>query len=178
MIVPSGLPAWARSVSHVHYGGHTSKENYLSRGGIDATTDVDAEEWCRAASDLAANVRTSPFAIITYTCSDSSPAAPTITSCRLMTGVTSTSYVGDSAPAGFPTAARNGNGDVTFTFASSYDDEYSVSQSFAPVHAKGQLHGSTAGNAPTVVSGQTVRVRAFNSGGAAISDATVTLIVS
>jgi len=175
-MTPTGSPAWTRTADHTVYGGNTDKQNYLSRGVIDALTDVGAEALCRLAADMEAVVRTCPFATITYLCNDSSPAAPTIEVVYQMTGVRITSYAGDAAPTGFPSAARNGSGDVTFTFASSYSDPYAVSGSFAPKHAVAGVHGTSSGEAPCVISGQTVRVRGFN-GASALSNPRITLQV-
>lgn len=175
-IVPSGLPAWTRTASHTNYGGDTNKRNYLSRGVIDALTDVGAEAICRIAADLEAISRTSPFASITYLCNDGSPAAPTIEVVFGMVGVRTTSYAGDAAPTGFPSAARNGAGDATFTFLSSYTDAYGIAGSFAPKHVVGSVHGTTAGEPVFVISGQTIRVRAFN-GASALSDKRISIIV-
>ena len=175
-MTPDGSPAWTRVATHTDYGGNVDKQNYLSRGVIDALTDVGAEALCRMAADLEAVVRTCPFATITYLCNDSSPAAPTIEIVYMMTGVRLVSYAGDAAPTGYPSAARNGNGDVTFTFASSYSDPYAVSGAFAPSHAVASLHGTTVGEPVVAISGQTVRVRAFN-GASALQDKRITLQV-
>ncbi len=176
-ITPTGSPAWLRTVSIGHYGGHTSKENYLSRGAIDALTDVAAEEFVRITADLAAAVRTAPFAIITYLNNDTSPAAPTIESVFMMTGVRTTSYVGSSAPTGFPSAARNGTGDVTFTFPSSYADEYSVSGAYSPRSPKVSAHGTAFACVTAAVGGQSVQVLCFDAAGVALADKRVTLEV-
>lgn len=176
-VVPTGAPAWTRTVSFVHYGGNLNKENYLSRGPIDPTTDLAAEEHARMVADQAAVVRTAAFAVISYTCNDSSPAAPTINVALLMTGVNLISYAGNSPPAGFPSAARNSNGDVTFTFASSYVDEYGVTGAFAPLIATATGRGSTPMMVVCDITGNTVRVRAFDDTGAAIQNARVTLEV-
>jgi len=175
-ITPNGLPAWTRTASHTNYGGDTNKRNYLSRGVIDALTDVGAEAICRMAADMEAIVRVAPFATITYLCVDGAPAAPTIETVFMMTGVRLTSYVGDAAPAGYPAAARNGNGDVTFTFLASYTDPYGVAGTYAPKHATAQIHSATAGEPVVIIAAQTVRVRAFN-GGAALASPRVTLVV-
>lgn len=176
-IVPTGLPVWARTRSHTDVGGNTNKRNYLSRGAIDALTDVGAEALCRLAADLEAIGRTAPFATITYLCNDGSPAAPTIECVYGMIGVRTTSYAGGSPPAGFPSAARNGNGDVTFTFASSYNDPYSVAGAFAIKHACGGIHGTTAGEPVVeIATATTLRVRLFN-GGSALSDRRATISV-
>ena len=175
-IIPSGLPAWTRTASHTNYGGDTNKRNYLTRGVIDALTDVGAEAICRMAADLEAIARTAPFATITYLNNDGTPAAPTIETVHMMTGVRLTSYAGDAAPTGFPSAERNGAGDVTFTFLTSYNDPYAVAGTFAPKHAVGSIHGTTAGDPVFVISALTVRVRAFN-GASALSDKRVTFSV-
>jgi hypothetical protein len=176
-VTPSGSPAWTRTADHTQYGGDTNKTNYMSQGVIDARTDVGAEQLARLAEDLAACARTAPFATLTYTCNDTSPAAPSIAAAFLMTGVNTAGYEGDAAPSGFPSAARNGNGDVTFTFASSYTDAYGVSGALTITNLYATVHGSTAAYATTERSGSTVRVRAWNSSGTALSDATISLEV-
>jgi hypothetical protein len=178
-VVPSGLPAWARTASFTEYGGHLDKRDYGGVGAINPYTDLSAAQFSRMVSDVAATVRTAPFAVITYLCNDTSPAAPTIEVVYMMTGVRLTSYAGDAAPAGFPSAARNGAGDVTFTFSSSYSDEYAVSQSFALRHSTGNVH-ATSGVYRTVmaevVTSTTLRVRVRDNSGA-ISDPRVTVVV-
>lgn len=176
-ITPTGGPAWLRTAAFTTYGGHSSKENYLSRGAIDANTDVAAEEFSRMVSDVAATVRTAPFAVIGYLNNDSSPAAPTVETVYMMTGVRTSSYAGGSPPTGFPSAARNGNGDVTFTFAASYADEYGVTGVYAPTDAHATANGTTALTCVCTVSGSTVRVRVFDDTGAAVQNARVTLTV-
>lgn len=176
-ITPTGSPAWTRQTSHTDYGGNVLKQNYMGLGVVNSLTDVGAEDFCRMCSDLAAVARTAAMWVITYECNDSSPAAPTIEVADGMTGVRLVSYEGDNAPTGFPSASRNGNGDVTVTFDASYDDEYGVAGAWVPVTADAGLHGSTGGAAPCVISGSTVRVRAISHAGAAISDARVTLEV-
>lgn len=178
MIVPAGLPLWSRTASHEQYGGHIDKENYLSEGSIDETTDVDADELCRLAADVEAIARTVPFATITYRCNDGSPAAPTILQVTMATGVRLTSYAGDAAPSGFPSAVRSGTGKVTFTFGATYADPYGVSSArSAKEHACPSLHGSTAGDATATVTGDTVLVEVWDAAGAAMGDKTVTLEV-
>ncbi len=177
MTTPDGSPAWMRVAAHTDYGGNVNKQNYLSRGVIDALTDVGAEAICRMSADLEACVRTCPFATITYLCNDSGTSPPTIEVVYMMTGVRTTSYAGNTPPSGFPSAARNGNGDVTFTFASTYSDAYAVSGAFTPQHAIAGLYGATAGSVTCVISGQTIRVRAFVAAGTAMSDALVNLQV-
>ena len=176
-IVPAGSPAWTRTADHTQYGGHENKQNFMGVGCINAQTDVGAENLCRAAADLAAAIRTLPFCVMTLLCNDSSPAAPTIEFVNMMTGVRVTSYAGDAAPSGFPSAARNGNGDITVTFDSSYDDDYGVSGSFAPTQASTTVHATAHRVGPIAVSGQTVRVRVYDSTGAAVSNPRLTLAV-
>lgn len=180
-MTPEGLPAWTRTAAHGQYGGDINKTNYLSQGVIDPTTDVGAEEITRIAADLEALARTAPFAVITYLCRDTGggggPAAPTVETVFMMTGVRLTSYFGDAAPSGFPSAARNGNDDVTFTFASSYTDPYSVVGSFAVKHAIANAHGSGTRIANVETTATTVRVRGFTDAGVAGTDNRFTLTV-
>jgi hypothetical protein len=175
--VPTGNPAWTRSVSHEDYGGSVDKQNYQSLGVVNARTDVGAEGFSRQVSDQAAAVRTAEFAVITYLNNDTGTDPPTIESCLLMTGIASASYEGDSPPTGFPSAERNGDGDVTFTFAASYDDEYGVTAEFTPTQCQVSCGGSAFADATYVISGQTVRVRVFDAAGAAETDVRVTLTV-
>jgi len=174
-IVPSGTPAWGRANTHTTYGGNINKTNFLSRGVIDALTDVGAEGLCRLAADLEAVIRTAPFGIINFTCNDSSPAPPTIHYAYTMPGVRLTSYEGDNAPTGFPSAVRNGDDDVTFTFPASYSDPYGVSLAWAPVNAvvSADTNGALCGR---VISNQTVQVT-ITVGGVAAGNSTATLVV-
>jgi hypothetical protein len=166
-----------RTNTHESYGGNTSKQNHLSRGKIDALTDVGAEDLCRIASDLAALARVAPVAVLTYTCNDSTSGAPTVLYANTMTGVRSTSYAGDSAPAGYPSAARNGNGDATFTFAASMTDDYGVTGAWAPTQCISDPLGVSACYSTASPSGQTVRVRSYDQSGTALVGPTITLMV-
>lgn len=179
-ITPTGAPAWVRTNDHSSYGGNINKRNYLDQGVVDAQTDVGADEFCRLAADVAALIRTSPACTLTYLCNDTTPAAPTIESATAMWAAPRTSsYEGDDAPSGYPSAARNGNGDVTFTFASSYTDDYGVSGSLAIAHAIASAHVASAvfRNVTVEISGQTVRVRVLDESAAAVSDPRITLTV-
>lgn len=177
-MTPSGSPAWTRSASFAYYGGDTSKRNFYGQGVVDPQTDVSAEEHARMCADLEAVARTMPFAEITYKNNDTSPAVPTIEIVYMQTGVVLVSYPGDTPPSGFPSAARNGTGDVTFTFASSYTDPYGVSGAFSVKHVGADAQSSSAVRAvPEIVTSTTVRVRCFT-GGVAVGEARVTLSVS
>lgn len=163
MTTPTGAPAWSRTASHDLYGGNVDKENYQSQGVTNAKTDVGAEAFVRACADLAAVVRTAAFSRLKVTCNDAGPGAPVIECIHQMTGVRITSYVGDAAPSGFPSGARNGNGDVTITWAASYADPYGVSEPLTIKHAHTSPIGATAFTAtPDVVSAVAVRVRCRN----------------
>lgn len=175
-IAPSGSPAWTRTAAHTDYGGHTQKRNYLSRGMIDALTDVGAEELTRIAADMEALARVSPFATLTYLCSDAAPAAPTVETVYMMTGVRVVSYLASAAPTGFPSAARTGTGEVLFTFATSYTDAYGVVGAFAPAHAMASAHGAGEAACTVEISGATVRVRTY-ANGVAVGNRRVTLQV-
>ncbi len=166
--VPTGVPAWVRTASHDIYGGDVAKTNWQSQGVTNPLTDVGAESFVRMCADLAAVSRTAPFATLTVLCDDGTPAPPTIIVVNQMTGVRLVSYVGNAAPAGFPSAARNGNGDVTLTWANSYTDSYGVSGFLNIAHAQATVSSSAAAVATAVISdadadghAETVRVRCF-----------------
>lgn len=177
-ITPTGSPSWLRSNDMTHYGGNVNKENYLSRGAIDALTDVDAKQFSRLAADVAALQRVAPFLTITLVCSDSSPAAPTVEYVNMQTGISLISYIGSSPPSGFPSASRNSNGDVTITVSSSYQDAFGVSGAFAISSLLPSLLSTTAGIATAEKVSDTVfRLRAFNAAGSALSDARMSCVV-
>lgn len=177
MITPTGSPSWLRVNDFTHYGGHLNKQNYLSRGAIDALTDVDAAQFNRLTVDIAALQRVMPFCTMTLLCNDSVPAAPTIEFVNMQTGV-SGSYAGNSPPTGFPSAARNGNGDVSITFLNSYGDEFGVDGVFSISSLLPGLISSSAGVATAErVSATVARLRAFNAAGSALSNARMTLSV-
>lgn len=176
-ITPTGNPAWTRSVSHEDYGGSVNKQNYQSIGVVNARTDVGAEGFSRQVSDQAAAVRTAEMGVFTYLNNDTGTDPPTIEAALLMTGIAANSYEGDAPPTGFPSAARNGDGDVTFTFAASHTDEYGVAAAWAPTQCTVSCYGSTFADATYEISGQTVRVRVFDAAGAAETDRRVTLVV-
>lgn len=174
-ITPSGVAPWVRSVGFEDYGGHANKANYQNQGVVNPRTDVGAEAIARMSSDLAAVVRTAAFATITAQCNDSSPAAPTLT-VLMQTGVT-VSYAGDAAPTGFPSGARVGNGHVTLTFESSYEDDYGVEGAFGIAQALPCLLGTAAGSATAnfTVGTQTIDLYGWTSAGAAKSDALISV---
>jgi hypothetical protein len=180
-IVPAGSPAWTRAAVHTDYGGHVNKRNFMGIGVVNAMTDLGAEELCRTAADMVALARTAAYGILTFTCNDTSPAAPTIQCAYLMSAAPRlTSYAGDSAPSGFPSAARDGTGAVTFTFASSFTDDYGVSGSWTPLFAGTTVQSvstSPAYFANWVISGHTVQVVVVDNSGVAVGNKTVTLVV-
>jgi hypothetical protein len=91
------------------------------------------------------------------------------------------SYAGDSPPTGFPSAARNNNGDVTFTFDSSYDDDYGVAGAYSVLAANATVNASSAVHrvaTATILTSTTVQVRVYDAAGAAVSDPRVTLVVT
>lgn len=160
MTTPTGAPAWSRTASHDIYGGDVDKENLQSIGATNAKTDVGADAFVRACADLAADTRTAAFSKLLITCNDSVPGAPTIQCVHQMTGVRLTSYVGDAAPSGFPSASRNGNGDVTVTWAASYSDPYGVSEATNIQHVHTSPVGTTSFTAtPERLSAVSIRVR-------------------
>ncbi len=179
LVVPSGFPIWLRASDVTTYGGNVEKRNHYGQGVIDALTDVGAEEFSRLAADLAAVGRVVDAWTIEHQCIDTVAGAPTILSVYSMFGNRTIPYVGSSPPSGFPTVTRNGPGDVTFTFASSYLDPYGVSGAFAIKHPAAALVSASGGSAnpdPTFTD-TAVRVRAFNAAGSALADARVVLTV-
>lgn len=177
-VIPTGVPLWLRTNDFASYGGNLNKKNFASRGVINPKTDVGAEAFARMTADLAALGRTAPFAVLQIQCDDTTPAAPTVTWVTMMTGTRNASYLGSLAPAGFPTVARNGNGDFTLSFAAYYTDPYGVIGAFVAKNPKAQLNGPSAGMATAeVVTSTTVRVRAFVAAGTAKSNALVTVTV-
>lgn len=177
-LTPTGRPAWERASDIASYGGNVNKRNHLSQGVVDPETDLGAEDHGRMAADLAAVARVTPFATITYTCNDTGTAAPTVNAVLMMTGVNVAGYEGDAAPSGMPSMARNGDGDVTITFASSYSDPYAVSGAFAVSMAIATSNSASGGQcAVELVSDTTIRVRQFDKDGTADTDESVTVQV-
>ena len=164
-ITPAGSPAWTRAATHEDYGGDLNKQNYLSKGVIDALTDVGAEEICRIAADLEAVTRTSPFCVMNITCNDATSAAPTVNSALLMTGARSTSYEGDAPPTGFPECSRVSDGVVDVTFAASYSDDYGAAGAFAPAHVMGGAGSFVPVTCTATTSGAVVRVYCWDGSG-------------
>lgn len=176
-ITPTGLPAWTRTADHTQYGGHTEKRDFMGVGPINPRTDVAAAELCRAAADLAATARTAPMWVLVFQCNDSSPAAPTVEVALGMTGVRFTSYEADNPPTGFPSAVRGGNGQVTFTFESSYADDYGTDGDYGVLVATGSASSTSARIVTATTTATTVTVRVFDDAGAAVSDPLVCLEV-
>lgn len=177
MTTPTGRPAWARSISHLDYGGHPSKRNYQSQGVVNPRTDVGAEGFTRLVADAEATTRTASFITLRYTNRDSSPDSPLVLSAYMMVGVSLSGYEADLAPDDFPTGARNGTGDVTFTFGSSFLDAYGIEEPFVPTQVLVSPEGTSAVAPVYVISGQTVRLRCFDAAGVAVADKTLTLTV-
>lgn len=170
-IVPTGNPAWVRSNGHTAYGGNINKTNFQTIGTINPRTDLSAENLCRIAADLAAVARTSPFAVMTFDCNDAIPSAPSIVSYYAMAG---------SAPTG----VRNGTGDVTFTWANSYSDDYGISGNMNIVAFNASIHllSNRFVNAIALdpdVDGvkNAVQVRVFDGTGVAVADSRVSLVI-
>jgi len=178
MTTPTGSPAWVRSSAFDTYGGDANKSNYQSQGVVNPRTDVGAEGFSRLVADVAALVRTAEFCSMLVQCDDVTPGPPTVLNCRLMTGVAATSYVGNAPPSGFPSVARNGNGDVSVTFAGSYSDEYGVAGTFIVKDPVANLVASSGGvSVPERVSSAVIRVRSFDLSAVAVSNAKFTLTV-
>lgn len=183
-IVPNGSPAWERTSDHTTYGGDLNKTNWHSQGVTNARTDVGAEALCRLCEDLSAVARTAPFCVLTIACDDVTPGPPTVSAINQMTGVTVTPYVGNAPPLGLPSVARNGNGDVTVTWAASYSDAYGISGDVNIVHADVGAQGTTPAFGTYELDdvdsnglNEVVRVRIFSDAGAAVANAVFSLTV-
>jgi len=170
-ITPTGSPAWVRSNGHTAYGGDINKTNFQSIGTINPRTDLSAENICRIAADLAAVARTAPFAVMTYTCNDTAPAAPTIDNYFAMAGSS-------------PLAARLADGSVLFTFDNSYTDDYSVSGNANIIAVTATVSGAGSGFA-TYFAYDTdgdginnkLQVDAFDDAGVALVDPTISIAI-
>lgn len=181
-MIPAGLPTWTRTATIEYYGGHPNKQNHMGLGAVDARTDVTAEQICRLSADLAACVRTAPFAVITLQCNDSSPGPPQVHVVRMQTGVTG-AYTGGSPPSGFPTFSRTSNGRVLCTFPTSPIDDFGET---IPVDIKGGMGGLKGVEGDVWVDPsnpnadayyEAVDVKATDENGAAISNAYLTFEV-
>lgn len=171
-VTPTGNPAWVRSNDHTAYGGHVNKANYQSVGTVNPRTDLSAENLARMAADLAAVARTAPWAVLTYTTNDTSPAAPTIDDYETMAG-------------NEPTGARVGDGEVTITWDASYSDPYSQSADIHIIGATATVHGSGDYSTKITLSdpdanGKNERVAVAvtdSTSGAAVTDIKVTVVL-
>lgn len=178
MITPAGKPSWLRTNDLTHYGGDINKQNYLSRGAIDALTDVDAAQFSRMASDTAALQRVMPFCSMTLLCHDSvAPTDPTVEFINMQIGNTGT-YLGNAPPSGFPTVTRNGTGDVSITFSATYSDPYNISAPYSVGAIIPALLSVTAGKVEAEkVSSSVVRLRAFDNVGTALGDVRISVVI-
>lgn len=143
-VTPDGTPAWERTASADIYGGHPDKRDFGNLGVINPKTDVSAVQFARLCADMAAVARVAPFSVITLTCDDTSPAAPTVNGLRQMNGVSSTGYVGDSPPAGMPTCTRVSDGKVQIAWPPSVSDEFGISGDVILDHAHASVLGESA----------------------------------
>ena len=177
MITPSGSPSWVRTNNINHYGGNVDKENYLSRGAIDALTDVDAAQFCRLTADVSALQRVAPFCSFSLTCNDSLATAPTIDNIIMQTGIAS-NYLGSSPPSGFPAFSRNADGDVTLTLSTTYSDQYAVVGAFSVSTISCSLMQGTYGKVTAErVSDTIIRFRATDNANAAIVNAKISAVI-
>jgi hypothetical protein len=180
MTTPLGNPAWLRSAGITDYGGSTTKADYLGIGVTNPDTDLEAAALMRLADHVAALTRTAPFAVLNITCNDSVPAAPTVNYVWMQSGICLVSYAGDSAPTGFPSASRNGDGDFDVDFDASYDDAYGIAGAFEIRMLDVGANAATNINAvaTSTAGSQTATVHVFTANtGAAVQDETVTLTV-
>ena len=130
MTTPTGTPAWERTTSVADYGGDASKTDYLGIGNVNPKTDVSAAQFLRMVSDLSAAVRASPLCTITFTCRDTVPDDPLVTSVTgMIWSYQGSGYDGGTPPTGYPSVFRIGDGHVRIAFAATYADDFGVSGS-------------------------------------------------
>lgn len=194
---PEGAPGWTHTADISKYGGHPEKQNYAGRQGIDPLTDVNASQFARLTADLVAATLTAPLAIATIGCDDYTPGPPLFGArrkpsdptktepyggaCQAAWGVRAAPYNGDGAPSHYPSASRNGTGDVTITFPATPRDGYGVAADIEIVQAFAQLYGGSDPKATAVaeiLSANSVRVRCFDGLGAPLANACFSLVVS
>lgn len=174
MTTPSGNPSWTRSASAATYGGHQNKQNYQQQGVTNPLTDIGADEFIRTTLDLAAVLSATEFAVLSVTCNDSTPAAPTINWVRAQNAVALSPYAGDSAATGLPSGSRNSNGNITLQWEAALTDDYGVSAAPAIIAAEARVNGNDA--TVTIDDSRTITVEALSSG-TPIADATMTIWV-
>lgn len=160
MTTPTGDPPWVRSANYATYGGHVGKHDFQQQGVVNPLTDVSAAEFMRLTNDVAAIAAPAAFAMLSLTCNDTTPAAPTINWIAAMNGRRFTSYPGGSAPAGFPTGARSGDGRVTLTWPTLLTDSYGVQA--APYIRTAFVMCSSYRTSFTVESTRAITVAAFD----------------
>lgn len=194
--IPDGSPVWARQTEFGHYGGSVDKKNFLDRGPIDQLTDVGASQFARMTADLVAAARTAPLALCTLGCDDHTPGAPlfgaklnpsdwdhpivTGAACHTFVGSRLESFRGDAAPTRYPSASRNGTGDVTVTFPTTWIDPFGIEAEISICHAFATLLTDTDARAvavPELVNSHTVRVRCFDGLNAPLANASFSLLV-
>lgn len=178
MTTPNGNPAWTRSADHTFYGGDLNKRNYADLPIVNPQTDVGADHLQRMAADLASVALMADFAAMRITMSSGS-SAPTVNSCRLMTGIyTGSGYSGTSPPTGFPSVSGVSDGIIDIKFTGAYSDAYSVSATFQPTFAEAFAE-DTDYRAHAVTSGtDTVRVTVVTASGSAVASKSVAVRVA
>jgi hypothetical protein len=176
---PSGLPAWARTNDFTAYGGNLNKRDYNDLPIVNPQTDVSAAQISRIAADLEAVARMADFCQITVTMGSGSEA-PTVTECRMMTGIyDGAGYSGTSPPTGFPRVTGVSDGVVDITFSGAYYDAYSVASVFQPTFCGASIVSNSASLAQSMTSGtDTVRICVVNTSGTGVADQTITAWVA
>lgn len=177
MTTPTGLPYWARTTSAEFYGGILGKEDYQTPGVINARTDVSAAQFLRLCADLAGVARVAPVGMAQWLCNDSAPAAPTIQAAACGATRSSSSYAGDAAPSGLPSATRLGNGSIRLVFPVTSEDDFQVSAAIQPSVWIPTLQNSAGFVLVSQFAARTFDVSAVNSGGSALSNPTVSIVI-
>lgn len=179
-ITPAGSVTWEREASADIYGGHADKEDYQGQGVVNAKTDISAAQFARLCADVAAVSRTAPYSVVTLTCNDTSPAAPTVNSVMQMdVGSTLVAYAGDSPASGFPTCTRVSDGKVQIVWPSLPADDFGVTGALVTQHAIAHVISGSDGATVKVdqVNDTTWTFEAYDKSPAVIADAQMTIEV-
>lgn len=172
-VVPSGSPYWSRTNTFSHYGGDSSKADYAGIPALGGDTDLDAADFNRLPTDLAACSRSQLLCVLQF---DTSSDPPDVNYAALPSGVyLGEPYPGSNPPTGFPEVVRTAGGFIV-TLASSYSDAYGVEQSVTLTGAHMTVSSVTPGEAATAerTSDTTLFIQAFDETGSDLLGATLT----
>lgn len=133
------------------------------RLGGDPLVGVSAEQWARLSADLTAQVRTAPFAVMTY-----DPVGPTVISYQAQHGIGIV-----RAPSGVLAGASA----VTWTWNLNYTNDYDEITPTRINYAMATAHGATAAFARVQISNTSeMKVTTFDAAGSEIAVRTTIVV--